>query len=113
MTISNPTNELLAQQFLIELFGTFFFIGVILVVTTPENGIVPGIAPLAIGLALAVAIYFGGFNTGGAFNPGVSLALAMRNSITWYQFLVYIIAQFSAAALVFLFWKYILNSNNV
>ena len=103
MAISNPTNELLGKQFVIELFGTFFFLGVILVVTTPENNVAVGLAPLAIGLALTAAIYFGGFNTGGAFNPAVTLALAMRNTITWFQFLVYITAQFTAAALVFLF----------
>ena len=112
MAIKNPTNDILGQQFAIEFVGTFFFIGVILSVTTAENGLAVGIAPLAIGLALAVAIYFGGFNSGGAFNPAVSLALAMRNSITWHQFVVYITAQFTAAAIVCFFWKYVLNSNN-
>lgn len=110
--ISNPTNKLLGQQFAVEFFGTFIFLGVIMVAITPENGFNAGITPLAIGLALAVAIYFGGSLSGGAFNPAVTLALSLRGSITWFQFLVYILAQFSAAVVVFYFWKYVINAHN-
>ena len=110
--INNPTNDLLFKQFMIELIATFFFISIIMVVITSQNGVVSGIGPLAIGLALTAGIYFSGFNTGGALNPAVSLALAMRKSITWHQFVVYIVAQFIAGAIAFIFWKYVLNSNN-
>ena len=113
MVIKNPTNELLGQQFAMEFIGTFFFVAVILTVTNPENGVSAGIAPIAIGFALIAAIYFAGFNTGGAFNPAVTLALTMNNNYTWFQFLVYITAQLTAAAIVYIFWKYVLNSHNV
>jgi aquaporin Z len=70
--------------FFTEIIGTFILIATILM----TNG-----NALAIGLALAVAIYIGANVSGGHFNPAVSVVMYLKNSINTSQLLFYIIAQ--------------------
>lgn len=68
---------------LIEFIGTFFFLYVILAVGTP----------LAIGAALALAIYVGGSISGGNFNPAVTIMLIAAKKQSINTALPYIVAQ--------------------
>ncbi len=68
---------------LIEFIGTFFFLYVILAVGTP----------LAIGAALALAIYVGGSISGGNFNPAVTIMLIAAKKQRIETALPYIVAQ--------------------
>ena len=68
---------------LIEFIGTFFFLYVVLAVGTP----------LAIGAALAVAVYVGGSISGGNFNPAVTIMLIAAKKQRMETALPYIVAQ--------------------
>ena len=59
-------------DYLVEFIGTFIFLSV---------NIVTG-NPIAIALALATAIYFGGKVSGGHFNPAVNVMMYLHNNIS-------------------------------
>jgi aquaporin Z len=71
------------QKLLVEFLGTIFFLYVILAVGHP----------LAIGLALAVAIMVGGKISGGHFNPAVSVMMVAANKLKMNDAAPYILAQ--------------------
>jgi aquaporin Z len=71
------------KAMLIEFVGTFFFLYVILAVGTP----------LAIGAALAAAIYVGGSISGGNFNPAVTIMMIAAKKQSIDTALPYIVAQ--------------------
>jgi len=78
-----------------EFIGTFVFLAVIL--TTGQA--------FPIGLALAVAIYFGGSISGGHFNPAVSTMMLAKGAITVNTWIAYVIAQVLGGLLALLFYK--------
>jgi len=71
------------QKILVEFLGTVFFLYVIMAVGHP----------LAIGLALAIAIMVGGKISGGHFNPAVSIMMVSANKISMNDAAPYILAQ--------------------
>jgi|TARA_B110000902_G_C14195161_1_gene545623 aquaporin Z len=71
------------QKLLVEFLGTVFFLYVILAVGNP----------LAIGLALAVAIMVGGKISGGHFNPAVSVMMVAAKKLRMNEAAPYILAQ--------------------
>jgi aquaporin Z len=71
------------KKIVTEFIGTFIFLSVIL--TTGD--------PLAIGLALAVSIYFGAKVSGGHFNPAVSIMMYVKKSINENELLCYVLSQ--------------------
>ena len=71
------------QKLLVEFLGTVFFLYVILAVANP----------LAIGLALAVAIMVGGKISGGHFNPAVSVTMVAAKKLRMNDAAPYILAQ--------------------
>jgi glycerol uptake facilitator-like aquaporin len=75
-----------------EFIGTFIFLSVILNAVAKGSSLA-GYAPLAIGLALAVAIQFGGAISGGHYNPAVSVMFALKNELAVEELLPYITAQ--------------------
>jgi glycerol uptake facilitator-like aquaporin len=83
-------------QFFTEFIGTFIFLGVIL-----KTG-----DALAIGIALASVIYFGGKISGGHFNPAVSFMMLLSNKIDIAKFIVFIIAQLLGGTAAFIFHSY-------
>lgn len=68
---------------LVEFVGTFFFLYVILATGNY----------LAIGAALALAIYLGGSISGGNFNPAVTIMLIAAKKQNMDTALPYIVAQ--------------------
>ena len=85
------------KKYLVEFIGTFF-----LVFTIAATALLGGegvIAPLAIGFALMVMVYAGGYVSGGHYNPAVSLACAIRGALEWKQWIPYVIFQVAGGAL--------------
>jgi aquaporin Z len=83
-------------EFFTEFIGTFIFLGVIL-----KTG-----DPLAIGIALASVIYFGGKVSGGNFNPAVSFMMLLSNKMDIIKFIAFVIAQLLGASAAFIFHSY-------
>jgi aquaporin Z len=71
------------KKLLVEFLGTVFFLYVIIAVGNP----------LAIGLALAVAIMIGGKISGGHFNPAVSIMMVAAKKLRMNDAAPYILAQ--------------------
>jgi glycerol uptake facilitator-like aquaporin len=96
------------RSLLAELIGTFFFVTVILTITTtyPANIFVP----IVIGLALALAIYFTLTSSKGSMNPAVTLALYARGDIDGKTAIMYMAAEFTGAAIAFLWWYYMVKT---
>lgn len=67
------------KKYIVEFIGTFFLVLTIglTVISTPA-GVIP---PIAIGLALAIAVYSGGHISGGHYNPAVTLGVLVRGKI--------------------------------
>ena len=83
-------------QLFTEFIGTFIFLGVIL-----KTG-----DALAIGIALASVIYFGGKISGGNFNPAVSFMMLLSNKMDITKFVAFVIAQLLGGTAAFLFHTY-------
>lgn len=75
------------KKYLVEFIGTFFL--VFTIGATAAFGGEGVIAPLAIGFALMVMVYAGGYISGGHYNPAVSLAAAVRGALSWTQWIPY------------------------
>jgi glycerol uptake facilitator-like aquaporin len=71
------------QKYLAEFLGTLFFVYVILYTGNP----------LAIGAALAIAIFLSASMSGGHINPAVSVVMAAKGRISTTDLIPYIIAQ--------------------
>ena len=84
------------QKYLTEFVGTFFFLYVI--ISTGGNAI-------AIGSALALAIFLGGKISGGNFNPAVTIMMASAKKMPTTQVLPYILAQVAGGLLALELYK--------
>jgi aquaporin Z len=71
------------SKYLVEFFGTMFFLYVILATGNF----------LAIGAALAIAIFVGGKISGGMFNPAVTVMMAAAGKLPTSEVIPYIVAQ--------------------
>lgn len=83
------------KKYLVEFIGTFFL--VLTVGCTVALGSGTPFAPIAIGFALMIMVYAGGYISGGHYNPAVSLGAAVRGALEWKHLLMYWIAQFLGA----------------
>lgn len=81
------------RLYLTEAIGTFFLVLTIGLVVLQD---VP-LAPVAIGMALAVMVYAGGHISGGHYNPAVSLAAWMRGALPTAALPGYWVAQLVGA----------------
>lgn len=83
------------EKLLVEFLGTILLVYVVL--STGHW--------VAIGLALAVAVFLGGKISGGAFNPAVALSFYMKKSINMNDLVMYIIAQLLGAVVAFYLYQ--------
>ena len=83
------------NAYLVEFVGTLFFVFVII---STYN-------PLAIGAALAIAIYYGSPISGGHFNPAVSVMMAVNGKISNMNLIGYILAQVLGGLCALLIFK--------
>jgi aquaporin Z len=85
------------KNYVVEFIGTFFLLLVIgLCVIEPGAGIM---APLAIGTALMVMVYAGGYISGGHYNPAVTLGVWLRGSCKARDVIPYMASQALGGAL--------------
>ncbi|MBR5554801.1 aquaporin [bacterium] len=79
------------KKYLVEFIGTFYLVFTIgAVLLLGGDGVINAIA---IGFALMVMVYSGGYISGGHYNPAVSLAAVIRNSLPREEFIPYVISQ--------------------
>lgn len=71
------------NDLVVEFLGTAFVTFVIMAVAEP----------LAIGIALVMAILIGGHISGGHFNPAVSIAMAMSGKLSMKNLAPYVLSQ--------------------
>jgi len=71
------------QKYFVEFIGTALLVFVVL-----KTG-----NYLAIGAALAIAVFVGGSISGGAFNPAVAIAMMASGKISALEIVPYIVAQ--------------------
>ncbi|MGH7992153.1 MAG: MIP/aquaporin family protein [Limisphaerales bacterium] len=94
------------KKYLVEFIGTFFLVLTVgMTVINPDAGT---IAPLAIGSALMIMVYAGGYISGGHYNPAVTLAVWLRGRCPQSDVLPYLGSQFAGgivAAMAVLFLK--------
>jgi aquaporin Z len=82
-------------SYFVEFIGTFIFLSVIIITGNP----------LAIGLALASVIWFGGKVSGGHFNPAVNIMMLMNKKMDIMEFVGQTIAQILGAIAAFYYYK--------
>ncbi len=75
------------HQYIVEFLGTAFLVFVILATGNY----------LAIGAALALAVFVGGKISGGAFNPAVTIAFMMAGKLSKTEVMPYILSQIVGA----------------
>lgn len=91
------SNRILVQQAIVEFIGPFalIFLGAGAVIVTGGNDLVA--IGLAHGLAIGVMIAAAGHISGGAFNPAVTIGLAIGGKLTPQRTVVFIVAQLAGA----------------
>lgn len=83
------------KSYLVEFIGSFYLVFTVgAVLLLGGDGVINAIA---IGFALMVMVYSGGYISGGHYNPAVSLAAVIRKSLPAEKFIPYIIAQILGA----------------
>lgn len=82
-------------QYVVEFIGAFIFFSVII-----QTG-----NAIAIGVALAAVIFFGGYISGGAFNPAVSFMRVIDGQINIVEFACFVVVQLIAAFLAYQLYK--------
>lgn len=82
------------MKYVYEFIGTFF-----LMLTVGMTAHIGLFAPLAIGAILAVMVFAGGHISGGHYNPAVSLAVFIRNQLSFKDLSLYWLVQFAAAVI--------------
>ncbi len=83
------------NNYIVEFIGTFFL--VFTVCAAAVLGTAGAMAPVAIGLVLAIMIYGGGHISGGHFNPAVTLGVCLRGKCDFKDLPFYWGAQIVAA----------------
>ncbi len=100
MENSENLRTFLWSQLFVEFLGTFFLVTVVLLYGSSIYG------AFAIGMTLAVAVFFGGYITTGCFNPAVTLGNYLNGSITGTQAWTFMLMQFLAAVAAYYFYRY-------
>lgn len=99
------------NKYVIELIGTFFLVFTIgcTVIGTGAGAL----APLAIGSALMVMIFAGGYISGAHYNPAVTLGVWLRGKCPVRDVVGYWIAQLLGAVLATLAVKYLKSGSSI
>ena len=89
------------KNYVVEFIGTFYLVFTVgAVLLLGGDGVINA---LAIGFALMIMVYSGGYISGGHYNPAVSLAAVIRKSLPLDEFVPYVIAQTLGATVACLF----------
>lgn len=89
------------KKYVVEFIGTFYLVFTVgAVLLLGGDGVINA---LAIGFALMIMVYSGGYISGGHYNPAVSLAAVIRKSLPLNEFIPYVIAQILGGTVACLF----------
>jgi len=77
------------KKYIAEIIGTFFLVYTVCLTVSSKQEL----APIAIGLSLAVMIFAGGHLSGAHYNPAVTVAVWLRGKIGFTDAIVYIFCQ--------------------
>lgn len=77
------------KKYIAEIIGTFFLVYTVCCTVSSKQEL----APIAIGLSLAVMIFAGGHLSGAHYNPAVTVAVWLRGKIGLTDAIVYIFSQ--------------------
>ena len=89
------------NKYLVEFIGTFVFLSVIL-----SSG-----EAFPIGLALSVAIFFGGSVSGGHYNPAVSTMMFIKKNLKTPDYIGYVISQILGGIAAYFFNQYVIKGS--
>ncbi|MBA3610061.1 MAG: aquaporin [Rubrobacter sp.] len=99
------------QGFFVEMIITFILVFVVVSVATDER--VPGgVAPVAVGFALAAAVFIGGPVTGGSVNPARALGPILVSFDRFDTALIYILAPIVGGVLAALLYDNFISEAN-
>lgn len=76
------------RKYLVEFIGTFFLTYTVCLTAGRSD-----LAPIAIGLSLAVMVYAGGHISGAHYNPAVTVAVWLRGKCATVDMVAYIVCQ--------------------
>ena len=89
------------EKYFIEFLGTFFL--VFTVGSAALFGVNSVISAIAVGMALMIMVYAGGYISGGHYNPAVSFAAFVANALDGKELLPYWLSQLFGALLAVYF----------
>lgn len=98
------------KKYITEFIGTFFLVLTVGMVVNNGTG---AMAPVAIGLVLAVMIYAGGHISGAHYNPAVTLAVLLRGRISVGQAIPYIVVQIAGGTAAAFAVKYLVGDDKM
>jgi len=98
------------KKLITEFIGTFFLLLTIGMAVLSGAG---SMAPVAIGLALAVMVYAGGHISGAHYNPAVTLGILIRGRIKTVEAVPYMIVQIVAAVVAAFVVRYLVGSEKM
>jgi len=103
--IGMPDN--MAAGVLAEFLGTFALVWVVLNTATTKSTEGNSYYGLAIGFTVtAMAYSFGGFGTGGCFNPAVAIGAAINGLASWGTAILALASDFAGAAVAAILFKF-------
>jgi aquaporin Z len=79
----------LGRKLVVEFIGTFFLVFTVGLAVRNAGAL----APLAIGSALMIMVFAGGYISGGHYNPAVSTAVLLRGKMTSPEYRAYVVVQ--------------------
>lgn len=79
----------LGRKLVVEFIGTFFLVFTVGLAVRNAGAL----APLAIGSALMIMVFAGGYVSGGHYNPAVSTAVMLRGKMTSPEYRAYVVVQ--------------------
>lgn len=96
------------QGFLVEALITFILVFVVISVATDER-VSGAVAPIAVGFALAVAVFIGGPVTGGSANPARALGPIIVAATRFDTAIIYILAPIAGGILAAVLYDHFLS----
>jgi aquaporin Z len=92
---------------LAELLGSFALAWVVLNIATAKSLEGNNFYGIAIGLTFTSLMYIFGSVSGGIFNPAIAIANCITNFSSWNNLWIYLVANFTGAALAAVLFKFI------
>ena len=104
--ITDTKTLVVVPALLAEFLFTFALVWVVLNSATSKDTAGNSNYGLAIGFTVLTGAFAVGAVSGGAFNPAVAVGLSVLKKVSWSSFWIYLVAQFGAAAVAAIAFKF-------